>query len=1070
MKNNQLQEIKWTQAYQSCYRLAKSIVLLALLSIGTVQANQMYGSMSLAVQSISPEQTRKMVKGHVVDSKGESLIGVSIMVKETHSGAITDVNGDFSVPANIGETLVFSYIGYKEQEIKVHQATLKIIMEEDTQTLDEVVVIGYGTAKKKDLTGAISNIRPDQLIAEMPRNMHDLLRANAAGLNIAINNTAKGGGDFLIRGKGTLKADSQPLIVVDGVIFGGELSELNPNDIASIDVLKDASSVAVYGAKSANGVIAITTHRGTTGTKPIINVNTSWGLVTPINKRKVRNAEQFLDARRAYEVGRQNEDYLTQYPEIYNDPRKLNKVNQLDWYNYDQGELVSSVTEEELLSKWLSRLELTTPEIENFFNGKLTDWQKLHINNAYQQNYNISVSKKGEDYLYYWSIGYMDNEGIRDGDAFTRFTSRLNLESNVNKYVTVGLNMNFSNRDESAIPIETKSIMWWSPFASNEYDNPDSNYQHYPNGLNTLPNPYYDRLYTDQKKNYMNLEGTIYGQLNLPFGFSYQMNFSPRLSWEEYFHHESSLNDAWSGEGGSSIRQHTKRFNWQVDNIIGWKYNFNHHRIEATFLINAEKSQSWMTKSTNSQYSPSDVLGWHAIQMGANPYNASTDEYVTGDALMGRIFYSYHDKYMFTASMRRDGYSAFGMRNPRATFPAIAVAWRFTEEKFMKGISSWLNYGKLRFSWGQNGNRDIGIYAALAELTSAPTSWIDVSGKYYTSTYTLNQRMGNSTLKWERADSYNIGLDFGLFNNILSGSVDVYKKVTNDLLIDRALPPITGFKNVLSNMGQLQNLGFEMTLNADIIKQKDFEWSATGTFSLNRRKINHLYGNMIDIIDENGNIIGQKESDDITNKWFIGQDPDRIWDYIGDGVWQQDEAEEAALFGCKPGDFKYLDMNDNKKLDQDDKRFQKYTTPRFRWSLRNNFNFFKDLNVSFLLYSLWGHYGSYADAANNNYNASMSCGFDQPYWTPENPINNYARIGSKNLGTHYVNKSFIRLDNITISYRFPIKWSEKVGIKDLKFNASIHNAAVFTPHYDGWDPEMNGPMGRTYNFGINFTL
>ena len=188
------------------------------------------------------------------------------------------------------------------------------------------------------------------------------------------------------------------------------------------------------------------------------------------------------------------------------------------------------------------------------------------------------------------------------------------------------------------------------------------------------------------------------------------------------------------------------------------------------------------------------------------------------------------------------------------------------------------------------------------------------------------------------------------------------------------------------------------------------------------------------------------------------------------GVWQQDEAEEAAKYGCQPGDFKYLDLNENGKLDQDDKRHQKYTTPRFRWTLRNNFQLFNDLDVSFMLYSLWGHHGSYADAANNNFDASISCGYDQPYWTPENPINNYARIGSKNLGTHYVNKSFIRLDNITVSYRLPQKWTKVVGIQDLRFNASIHNVAVFAPHYDGWDPESNSPMGRTFNFGINFTL
>lgn len=1074
MKNKLFQEcmcLRWLQCQEHGQKLKAMVVLWFLLLMGTsLHANQLPFLPAKKVDAT--EQSKRItVKGHVTDRQDENLIGVSIKIQGTNEGTITDIDGNFSVQANVGQTLRFSYVGYKDYEVVVQQSFLNVVMEEDAQALDEVVVIGYGTARKKDLTGAIANIRPATLKAEMPRNMHDLLRANAAGLNIAVNNEAKGGGDFLIRGKGTLKAGSQPLLVVDGVIFGGELADLNPNDIVSIDVLKDASSAAVYGAKAANGVIAITTQKGVAGSKPVINVNSSWGIVTPIKSRKVRNAEQFLAFRQAYEIGRQNEDFLAQYPEIYTDPRKLQGVDQLDWYNYDQGEPVTSVTERDLLTKWLSRLELTNPEIENYFNGNLTNWQDLLLNNALQQNYNVSISKKGEDYQYYWSLGYMDNEGIKDGDEFTRFTTRLNLESNITKYLTVGMNMNFSSRDESAIAVDTKALTWFSPFCSNEVDNPESAYQHYPNGLATIANPFYDRKYTDQKKLYMNLEGTIYGRLDLPYGFSYQMNFSPRLSWSEDFQHHSAKNDAWVGEGGSSYRQHGKTFNWQVDNVFSWKYEFlKKHRVEATFLVNAEKNQSWKTKASNKGYNPSDALGYHGIQLGTNPTVLSTDQYTTGDALMGRIFYSYDNKYMLTASIRRDGYSAFGVMNPRATFPAVAVSWVFTEEDFMKKASSWLSYGKLRFSWGENGNRDIGVYAALAELTSNPTCWIDENGNYYITTYTLNQKMPNSKLKWERASSYNIGLDFGLFGDILSGSIDFYQKMTNDLLMDRSIPPITGFSKVLSNMGQLQNRGMELTLNANIMKRKNFAWTASGTFSLNRREIKHLYGNMEDILDEEGNVIGQKEADDITNKWFIGEDPDRIWDYVGDGVWQVDEAEEAAVYGCSPGDFKYLDLNEDGQYSNDDKRHQKYTTPRFRWSLRNNFTLFNDIDVSFMLYSLWGHYGSYADAANNNFDPAISCGYEQPYWTPENPINDYARIGSVNKGTHYVNKSFIRLDNITISYHLPQRWSKVVGIQDLRLNASVHNVAVFAPHYDGWDPEANNPMGRTFNFGINFTL
>ena len=317
MKNNSSHPCMWQQGHKRCYRLVQSVALTALLGIGTVQAGQPFitTSLSMQVHSVAPEQQTGniSIKGHVVDNKGEVLIGVTVMVKGTNNGVITDMNGNFTITAKNGQTLVLSYIGYKDVEVKVQQSNLNITMQEDAQALDEVVVIGYGTAKKKDLTGAISNIRPTDLKAEMPRNMHDLLRANAAGLNISVNNEAKGGGDFLIRGKGTLKAGSQPLLVVDGVIYNGELSELNPNDIISIDVLKDASSAAVYGAKAANGVIAITTQKGIAGSKPVINVNTSWGLVTPIKSRKLRNAEQFLDFRQAYEIGQSAVNALRKY-------------------------------------------------------------------------------------------------------------------------------------------------------------------------------------------------------------------------------------------------------------------------------------------------------------------------------------------------------------------------------------------------------------------------------------------------------------------------------------------------------------------------------------------------------------------------------------------------------------------------------------------------------------------------------------------------------------------------------------------------------------------------------------
>ena len=303
---------------------------------------------------------------------------------------------------------------------------------------------------------------------------------------------------------------------------------------------------------------------------------------------------------------------------------------------------------------------------------------------------------------------------------------------------------------------------------------------------------------------------------------------------------------------------------------------------------------------------------------------------------------------MLTTSIRRDGYSAFGKKNPRATFPSVALGWVFTQEQFMQQANSWLNYAKLRISWGENGNRDIGQYAALAQMKSSLRPYIDQTGNIYTISQMFVNTMANHNLKWERTAAFNFGLDFSLFDELLSGSIETYVSKTNDLLVKRALPDVTGFNSVTANLGQLQNKGFELTLNANIINSKDFKWFASGNFSLNRRKINSLYGDMVDVLDENGNVIGQKESDDETNKWFIGQDPDRIWDYERAGVWQKDEREEAAIYGCQPGDFKYVDQNGDGIMNNKDKVFQGYTTPRFRWTLRNEWTY-KNLSLSAVL-------------------------------------------------------------------------------------------------------------------------
>ena len=380
-------------------------------------------------------------------------------------------------------------------------------------------------------------------------------------------------------------------------------------------------------------------------------------------------------------------------------------------------------------------------------------------------------------------------------------------------------------------------------------------YRYYVAGDNSTTNPLYAREYRDQSQKHYSLNANLYAKVQLPFGIEYQLNYTPYLQWYHKFYHQYADSEV-ETKGGTSERQHDIKSHWTVDNILRWKKEFNKtHNLELTLLANAEKKETWSTIAATYGFNPSDVLGYHNLSSGLNPTNQSSDTYWTGDALMARVFYSFQNKYMLTASVRRDGYSAFGINNKRATFPSVALGYVFTSEKFMENTNHWLNYGKLRFSWGQNGNRDIGQYAALSNMKTNPLTYIGPDGTVYTSTYIYVNTMANNNLRWERTESYNLGLDFSLFNDIIGGSLEVYSGTTKDLLVERSLPSITGFSNVTANLGKLRNKGLELTLNANIFREANFEWSASSTFSMNRRKIVALYGDKENVSDENGNII-----------------------------------------------------------------------------------------------------------------------------------------------------------------------------------------------------------------------
>lgn len=788
-------------------------------------------------------QQKVTVKGKITDEHNEPVIGANIMEKGTTNGVISDFDGFFTLNVSSGATLVVSYIGFAQQEIPVKDKRDFVIrLAEDSETLNEVVVIGYGSARKRDLTGAVMQVKSAQLENESPSSMQDLLRANVPGLSVGFSAGPKPGGSLLIRGKNSINAGTDPLIVLDGVIYPGDLADINPNDIEQIDVLKDASSAAIYGARSASGVIIITTKMGKSE-KPTISFDASIGVATQAIVPEVYQGDEFT----AWRTDVFNSANPNHRPYEFNDPRKLPAdVSIEDWMKYDNstGDPVET---------WLRRIGFKNLEIQNYLDGKSVDWADMVFQNGLRQDYNASISGKTKGVNYYWSMGWTDNEGIIVNNGYKSFKTRLNLDAKINKFLTVGLNAQFVQRDASAIGADWVQYQKLTPYGSPT--NEDGTMKLNPGDDTSAKHPLIDSYYTDKRNVINNLNANIYAKVSLPFNISYQMNFSPRYEWATDYVHKSSEHPSWKDFGGSASRTFRNDFLWQLDNIVKWKQTFAKvHDVDFTFLFNAEKFQRWSDEMNNEGFDPNDDLGYHYMKGGILPTISSNDEYRTGDALMARLFYSYDNRYMITGTVRRDGYSAFGQKNPRAVFPSVAVGWVFSDEPFLKKLN-WLDYGKLRFSWGLNGNRDIGVYRALARMGNSKYMYVSPDGKVYNGSYLYVNSLANKELKWERTASFNLGLDFSIFNERLKGNIDIYKANTKDLLIERTLPELIGFSSVMSNLGEVENKGIELSLTSKNIDTKNFAWSSTFNFTLNRNKIVHLYGDMVDVLDENGNVV-----------------------------------------------------------------------------------------------------------------------------------------------------------------------------------------------------------------------
>ena len=1011
------------------------------------------------------------VRGRVTDSKNEPLPGATVGVKGTKKAVVTDANGDFFLrDVDNNATLVVSYAGYSSREISLKNVSGPIIVSftEQQNQLGEVVVVGYGTQKKKDLTGAVAQVKATQFENENPRSVQDMLRGNAPGLDVGMNAGPKGGGSLLVRGRGSLIASTSPLLVVDGVIYPGSLDDINPNDIMTIDILKDASSAAVFGARSANGVILITTKRGRSG-KPQISMNANYNLNRISQYPQLLKPDEFINWRTDVLWSMRGFD-STSRPGIqyqFTDPSKLPAG-----MSVDQWKALTGATGDPV-DIWLNRLRLTNVEVKNYKAGNIVDWEdQMYNRESKGQDYTVAVSGRKDEFNYYTSFGYLENEGLAVGEKYKTFRSRVNVEANIAKFLTFGTNMQFSDRDESPYSVTLGDMIRTTPYGQLYADDgitlrPSTN-----DDPGNNSNPFLDINYRRRSQKTMALFGSIYVKGKLPLGFFYQSNFTPRLEWNKNHNHISSGHPLVGVRGGIAVREDNNIFQWQLDNIIGWNKAIGKHNIEVTTLINAEKFQNWYSRVNAENFSPNDNLGYNNIQAARTVVVTNDDQYATADALMGRINYSYAGKYLLTVTGRRDGYSAFGLENRRAFFPSAAIGWIFTDEKFMKGLSKYLDYGKLRFSYGENGNREIGRYAALAGLSSGSYEYITPGGTRYGIGRIQASNMANPKLKWERNRSINIGMDFSVLRGNLSGSIDWYDRSTNDLLVNRTLPIMTGFTNVIANLGQVDNRGFEIMLNSTNMKRTNFVWRSSFSLWTNRNKIVKLYG-PVPVVDATGKITGYVEKDDIANGWFIGKQISDIFDYNVTGVWQTADDAKARSFGFTPGDFRLQDLNGDGKYTIDDRMFLGQTTPRVSFNFRNEFTLYKNWDLSFALYGRIGQMSQLNEAKNVDLFYDRSQFYKRPYWTPTNPINDYAKMMSAAGGTVAFNvwrkSSFVRLNNISLAYTVPKEVMSRYKIQGLKMYVNVQNAFVASP-WEYFDPENKGLTPMIINFGLNLTL
>ena len=987
--------------------------------------------------NISQQGKKQKITGVITDSNGEPVIGANVMVKGTGNGTITDVDGNFHLDVQSNDVLEISYIGYTTQRITVgDQKHLLVKLVEDAEMLDEVVVVGYGTTNKQAITGSVIKADIDTYRDVPTNNIMETLKGSVPGLNIGGTNTAGAVAGFSIRGQNST-GGNDPLIVVDGAIFDGSLADLPSEDIEDLTVLKDASAAAVYGSRSANGVILITTKRGRSeGGKPQFNVNLSYGYSHELKRQEVYGAEGYIQKLLDYRVANGMDA----------DPDKIALYLQpIEADNYN-----------------------ATPDHRPTF----TDPYDLFRQSAYNVKANVSISNSSELATYYISASLTDQKGVVLNDRYKNFSGRINVETNLTDWLKVGVKSNYSIRDYSGSSPDLNKAAQFSPYAS-LYDD-SGKYLQYPQTTTSFESPFWS-MKTDDLEKYNTLGAILNAKITVPWvkGLTYEMVYSNNLRWSQnnYFYDEYTT--AGQGKNGKGERSNSNNYHMLLDNLIKYNNTFNNiHNIDVTLLYSRER-RTWNDMSAYAEDFDNTILGDNKLEDGKKQ-TVSTGSGESGAiGMMARATYTFDNRYSFTGTVRRDGCSAFSKNRKWATFASGGFNWNISNENFMKDVEPIDNLA-LRLSYGSNGNQSISPYTTLAKVGT---------GKYIFAgdpSYSITQSISSfalDNLGWETTTGFNAGIDFSLFENRLSGSIDTYFTNTKDLLFSLALPTISGKSSITSNLGKIQNKGVEISLHSLNISKKDFSWTTDFAFSLNRNKVASIYGE-----DNDGD---GKEDDLISSGYFIGKSLGTIYGYKITGMWQQEDVDNGTIMeGMRPGDYKLEDLNGDGKIDsENDRQFLGTSKENFRWSMTNTLTY-KDWSLMIYINSIWGGNGYFQSANTPYYDEYINSGQHNrtilDYWTPENTDAKFPRLdyqkNARYQGTLYQDRSFIKLQKVALTYNLS-RFVKRIGLNNMKLSLSADNLFEFSPYWDGLDAETGQglsisarPSIRTYQMNLIFNF